>query len=260
MILRWLKDLRRKKLISKAPPEGLIETLKKEMPLFNHLNTDDQKELIDHVKVLLHEKHFVGAHGLSVSDEMRFLICGQAAVLLLHRKTDYFPNVSKIVIYESAFASIVDENIGGNVYLQKYQPRVGESNYKTGTVVLSWMSTFKGAQNPSDGHNVVLHEFAHQLDSETGSTNGAPPLSSNTAYRAWAEEMSKDFFQLQNQVEESRKTFIDQYGATSPAEFFAVVTEAFFEKPIGLRKKHPELYKILSDFYLQDPARYFTLK
>lgn len=258
MILRWLRDRRRKKVTSMPPPVGLLQTLEKELPLFSSLSTDDKKELINHTKILLNEKHFVGAHDLTVTDRMKFLICAQAAILLLHRQTDYFPNVSNIVLYESSFASMVDEGIGGDVYIQKYQSRVGESNYRTGTVVLSWTSTFEGAQNPSDGHNVVLHEFAHQLDSETGSTNGAPLLSSNTAYRVWAKEMTKDFYELQHDIKKHQKSFIDQYGATNPAEFFAVLTEAFFEKPKGLKRHHPELYTVLSNFYKQDPVKYFS--
>jgi Mlc titration factor MtfA (ptsG expression regulator) len=260
MIFKWLRNRRRKKVISSDSPSGLVKTLESWLPLYSRLNKKDRLELIGHVNVLLNEKRFIGAHDLKVTDQMKFLICGQAAMLLLHRKTNYFPNVNNIIIYESAFASMIDEGIGGNTYIKKYQPRVGESNSHTGTIVLSWASALAGASNPSDGQNVVLHEFAHQLDSEDGKTNGAPLLPSNTAYRVWAKEMTKEFYQLQDDLRKDRKTFIDKYGATNPAEFFAVITESFFEKPQGLKKKYPDLYKVLSKFYKQDPTSYFKVE
>lgn len=249
-----LKDKRRERLKAMPTPEAWRTLLDREMAVYKCLSPDDRAELEGHTKVLLAEKSFVGANGLVVTDEMRVLICAQAAMLLLHRTAHYFPNVDTVVIYEDAFVSNIREDMGG-AYLSKPQARIGESNAKTGVVVLAWATVRTEAANPKCGRNVVLHEFAHQLDSENGYVDGAPALSSSSAYRAWSRVMSHEFEHLRKDVEHHHKTFIDEYGATSPAEFFAVITEAFFEKPCGLKRRHPELYDLLADFYQQNPAK-----
>ena len=121
-------------------------------------------------------------------------------------------------------------------------------------VVLAWDSVLSGAAAIPDGHNVVLHEFAHQLDQESGVGDGAPVLPRRSMYVAWARVLGHDFDQLVRDTAHHHRTLIDRYGATTPAEFFAVATETFFEKPRQLRSKHPELYLQLQQFYSQDPA------
>jgi Mlc titration factor MtfA (ptsG expression regulator) len=123
-----------------------------------------------------------------------------------------------------------------------------------GTLVLSWEDVKRSAADIHDGHNVVLHEFAHQLDAEDGATDGAPRLPKRSMYVAWARVLSQEYEQLLRDLEHHRRDCIDAYGATNPAEFFAVVTECFFEKPAQMKKKHPELYEQLKLFYRQDPG------
>jgi hypothetical protein len=130
---------------------------------------------------------------------------------------------------------------------------VGES-WGHGNVVLAWDEVKHSAFDLHDGHNVVFHEFAHQLDEEDGSSNGAPILPQRAMYGAWARILGQDYAQLVSDAEEGRDSFLDQYGATNPAEFFAVATEAFFESPVKLRTRHPQLYKELMLYYQQDPA------
>jgi Mlc titration factor MtfA (ptsG expression regulator) len=133
------------------------------------------------------------------------------------------------------------------------QARLGES-WARDVVVLAWDSVLSGAADIHDGHNVVLHEFAHQLDQECNAGQGVPVLPRRSMYVAWARVLGQDFDQLVRDTEHHHRTLMDQYGATNPAEFFAVATETFFEKPLRLREKHPQLYSQLQQFYRQDPA------
>lgn len=251
------KERRRDRLKAATFPSEWRKHLEAEMPLYKCLTEGDRAELEGHLKVLIGEKKFIGANGVTITDEMRVLVCAQAAMLLLHRKPHYFPNVDTIVIYEGAFVSNIKEDAGGGAFLEKPQARIGESNSNVGVVVLAWNSVRSGASNPRAGQNVVFHEFAHQLDSENGSVDGAPVLPSTSAYRAWSSVMTEEFDHLRSEVQHHHKTFIDEYGATSPAEFFAVITEAFFERPIGMKKRHPHLYELLADFYKQNPVEAF---
>ncbi|PIK14803.1 M90 family metallopeptidase [Halobacteriovorax sp. JY17] len=255
-MFNWFKNRRRKKYLEMEFSKEWLDILNKEMPLYITLNEQDKRELEATLKILYHEKEFIGAHGLLVTEEMKVLICAEASLLLLHRPKDYFPNVNTIVIYETTFCSEIRQPLAGGFSLSKKEARIGESNHHTKTVVLAWDSVKGQALNPHSGRNVVLHEFAHQLDSETGIVNGAPRLSSNSSYRAWANIMSSEFNHLKDDIKHHHKTFIDQYGATSGAEFFAVITESFFEKPITFKRKHPDLYDQLQGFYKQDPTSY----
>jgi Mlc titration factor MtfA (ptsG expression regulator) len=138
------------------------------------------------------------------------------------------------------------------VVVESDEVRLGES-WSRGTIVLAWDHVQRGA-SLLDGHNVVLHEFAHQLDAEDGSVDGAPELGSRAHYRAWAQVLGAEYKELSDRVHAGRRSDIDAYGATSPPEFFAVVTELFFEQPTKLRARHPELYEELRSFYNQDPG------
>lgn len=253
-MLRYFKNKRRKKIQSIPLSNHRRQILIDHLPLYRRLPPSDQNELENTLKVLIDEKLFIGTNGLEVTEEMRVLICGQASLLLLHRKSDFFPNVNTIVIYPQAFVSNIKEYLGGGAYLEKPSARIGESSSQSEVIVLAWDSARAGLSNNCDGRNVILHEFAHQLDSEDGSTDGAPLLASASAYRAWSLVMSEEFERLHQDISHHRETFIDEYGATSPAEFFAVLTESFFEKPSGLKNFHPEIYQLLVDFYRQDPV------
>jgi MtfA peptidase len=132
--------------------------------------------------------------------------------------------------------------------------RAGES-WRTGVVVLSWNHVLRRSPAVPEGRNVALHEFAHQIDQENGFVNGAPDLSTNSQYATWARVLGSEFATLSKQTAADQPTLIDKYGATEPAEFFAVVTEYFFEKSLQLQQRHPELYEELRRFYRQDPAK-----
>ncbi len=207
------------------------------------------------MQVFIAEKHFEGCGGLDITDEIKVTIAAQACLLLLHRKTDYYPRLFSILVYPSAYVAKTVSHSPGGVVSEEFDARLGEA-WAHGTVVLSWDDVRHGAADIHDCHNVTLHEFAHQLDQEDGSAEGAPVLESRSMYVAWARVLGDAFEQLRHATETGRPTLLDKYGATNPAEFFAVVTECFFEKPVELKRKHPELYEELKTFFHQDPVTY----
>ncbi len=205
------------------------------------------------IPIFLAEKTFEGCGGLTVSEEMKVTIAAQACLLLLHRDTDIYPRLVTILVYPSAYVARDVRPIGGPLVLEGQSARLGES-WTTGVVVLSWDDVQAGASDIHDGHNLVLHEFAHQLDREDGAINGTPLLEQRSQYLAWGRVLTAEFERLQRDSQLGRATVLDDYGATDPAEFFAVATECFFEKPRTLKKRHPALYEELKTFYRQDPA------
>lgn len=227
--------------------------LQQRMPYFKKMPTDLQLQLKRHIQVFLSEKKFIGLNGISITDEIRVTIAAQACLLLLNRKTNYYPKLTSILVYPRSFVKkhqII--NADGVQYTQN-SALAGES-WGYGKIVLSWQDTLNGAHLPDDGHNVVIHEFAHQLDQEDGFANGAPILGANQTYQGWAEVFSAQFKQLQHQVQAGHHSIFDYYGATNPAEFFAVASEVFFEKSEQLSREHPKLYQQLSLYYRVDPT------
>jgi Mlc titration factor MtfA (ptsG expression regulator) len=226
------------------------------VPIFRGLPSADQAELLGHVQVFLNEKYFEGCGGLKVTDEMRVTIAAQACLLLLHRETDYYPELVTILIYPSAYIAREDRYLGNNIWAQGEDDCLGHTGWRMGSLVLAWDEAKRGAADPTDGRNLVMHEFAHQLDFEDSQTDGAPNLSTRRESLEWARVMSREFEALQRADEAGISTVLDTYGTTDPAEFFAVATEAFFERPLALRAKHPEMYAQLTAFYCQDPVSY----
>jgi len=248
----FFKNRRREALRAQplSPEERAV--LDKNIPYLSSLSKEDRDELEILVRIFLAEKSFEGCGGLELTDEIKLTIAGQACLLLLHRETDIYPNVDAIVVYPSAYRVPTAQH-DGLVVLEEDQTRLGES-WQRGLVVLAWDHVLAGAAQPRDGQNVVLHEFAHQLDGESGDMNGTPELGTRARYTAWAHVLGDEFEELSERLHSGRKSDIDPYGATNPAEFFAVLTEMFFEKPQALKRHHAELYAELAEFYKQDPA------
>jgi Mlc titration factor MtfA (ptsG expression regulator) len=249
----WLKRRRRDTIRQRPFPAEWRAIVKKNVPYAARLPPADQEELVGHVQVFLAEKHFEGCAGLSITDEVRLTIAAQACVLLLHRRTDYYPNLVSILVYPTTYLVPGGRRGADGLVVDTPEARLGES-WARDVVVLAWDSVLSAASDIHEGHNVVLHEFAHQLDQEDGVGDGAPILAQRSLYVGWARVLGHDFDQLVRDTERHHRTLIDHYGATNPAEFFAVVTETFFAKPRQLRAKHPALYRQLQQFYLQDPA------
>ena len=251
-----LKERRRRRLREQPLPDEWRALITRNLPFFSRLPAPDQKELLGHVQVFLAEKRFEGCAGLELTDEIRLTIATQACLLLLHRKTDYYPRLLTILVYPSGF--IVDDSrpLGSDIWQEGKEARLGETGRQMGSLVLAWDAARRGALDPSDGQNLVLHEFAHQLDFEDFATDGVPALASRNDQRSWAEVMKIEFAALRAADETGIPTLLDGYGATNPAEFFAVATEAFFERPLALRQARPRLYSELQRFFRQNPELY----
>jgi Mlc titration factor MtfA (ptsG expression regulator) len=147
-------------------------------------------------------------------------------------------------------------SIGGGIWEEGDEERLGHTHERMGVIVLAWDAALHGSRIWNDGPNVVLHEFAHQLDFENASTDGTPLLDSRQQYISWARVLGAEYEQLRHIEASGGDSFLDTYGASNPAEFFAVVTEFFFERPAELQLRHPSLYEELRKFYRQDPASF----
>ena len=242
----------RNKLKSRLFPESWNSILSKNMPYLQIMPEALQVQLKQHILVFLDEKAFYGFEGIEITDEIKVTVAAQACLLLLNRETDYYPALKSIYIYPAAF--VAQHASPGAAGVLNNQRRVlsGES-WGLGKVVLSWHDTKVGADLIDDGHNVVIHEFAHQLDQETGSANGAPFLKSKKN-SGWATVLKEEFEHLQEATRAGDHSLLDSYGATNPAEFFAVATEVFFERPVELSSLHPRLYNQLQAYYQVNPA------
>ena len=235
-------------------PRAWEAVLNENMQLYPRLSAADQAELKRHMLVFLDEKHFEGCNGLEMTDEIRVTIAGNACLLQLHRKPDYFPELVTILVYPEAFVARHTEVDEHGFEMQDPVENAGES-WDGGNVILAWNSAKHGALDPRDGLNVVLHEFAHQLDSTHGPGDGAPPMPRAQA-REWARVFQAEYDKLCEEVETGRETVLDDYAATNPAEFFAVAVETFFEKPTQMKEHHPALYNQLQAWFKQDPANW----
>lgn len=247
-------QFRRARIRRQPFPRAWREVLQRRWPGFLQLPADLQLQLKKHTQVLLAEKPFIGCRGLVVSDEMRVLIAAQAALLLLNRRAGYFRNLRQVLVYPGAF--VVDRAVNeGGVVRDERRALAGES-WQQGQLILSWDDVLQGAATANDGRNVVIHEFAHQLDQEADGANGTPLLGSRTRRARWAAVMSAEFEQLQQRVQGGLGGLIDPYAATDPAEFFAVVSEVFFEQPGALAVAHPALFREFAQYYATNPLHW----
>lgn len=256
-----LRKRRRNRIRNRPFPAEWRNILERSFPIYRRLNQQDRTELEGHILVFLAEKQFEGCGGQEITDEVRVLIAAQACLLLLHRQTDYYPQLKSVLVYPSTFIAKTHRREEWETTDRWARARLGES-WQQGAVVLAWDAARKGAEEPSDGRNLVLHEFAHQLDQEDGLADGVPQLGGSGVaerrgrYTVWAKAFEREFRALNQVLEQNNDTLLDAYGATDYAEFFAVATECFFEKPHQLKKRHPQLYAQLQRFYQQDPTNF----
>src|SRR5713101_3745036 len=256
MIFEFLKQWRRRRLRSRPFPKKWLTLIQRHVVFFRRLSASDRAELLGHIQIFLAEKRFEGCGGFEITDEVRVTIAAQACLLLLHRRTDYFPGLLTILVYPLTYMVEERRQVGEHVWEEGTVSRLGETGRRMGSLVLAWGAVKHGAADPSDAKNVVLHEFAHQLDFENHAADGVPALATSEEQLAWSEVMRTEFASLRAADETGVPTLLDIYGARNPAEFFAVSVEAFFERPRGLRARYPKLYEQLRNYFQQDPVEY----
>lgn len=248
-----LARLWRRQRITRRPfPFAWREILRRRVPLARELPAAQQLRLKKHIQVLLAEVPFIGCAGLTIDDEMRVTIAAQAAFLLLGRGGS-FGNLREVLVYPGHFVVPRSEAGAGGVVHEGRDVLAGQS-WQRGQVIVAWDAVRDGAADAHDGANVVMHEFAHQLDQDSGAANGAPYVGRGALQQAWARVMNQEFEALRDRLANALPGLIDPYAATSPAEFFAVATEHFFEQPAALAAERPALYEQLRRCYRLDPA------
>ncbi|MBI3285775.1 MAG: zinc-dependent peptidase [Burkholderiales bacterium] len=241
-----------KRALVRPFPAAYSRILRKNLPVYARLPADLQAQLKRLIKQFLHQKEFIGCNGFQITDEVRVTIAAKAGLLLLNRPTGVYPALKKVLVYPTVFIAPRTEMRPGGVLSHGHQSLSGES-WNDDRVILAWDHALPTRENFVPGHDVVLHEFAHQLDSESGVTNGAPLLAGKAQYRRWSAVLSQEFEALQDAVDAGQETLIDPYGASDPAEFFAVATETFFENSSAMAYYHPALYAQLQAYYRVDP-------
>lgn len=255
-MFQWLANRRRTKLTSAPFPPVWEDVILRNVAHYGSLNEAERAHLRALVQVFITEKYWEGCGGLVMTDEIRATISAQACLLLLNLPHNYYQNVESILVYPSTVvppprapgffeASIAPpEDVG---------PIIGEALYQ-GPVIIIWDAALHGGRHPELGHNVVYHEFSHKLDMLTGAANGTPALRDREEYQDWVRVCSRDYLRLRDDAAHGRESFMDDYGATDEAEFFAVATEQFFDRPQVMLVQAPDLYRVLKEYYCQDPA------
>jgi len=248
LVQRTRREKRRAQLLKVRFTEAERADLIKDFPLYKRLPESLRDELDGLCHVFIAEKNFEACGGMpEVTDHMKRVIAAQACLLLVNRKHDFYRNLRSVLLYPSAY-TVKNEHGGEDV-------RLGES-WNSGSVILAWESVVSGGRDEKDGHDVTLHEFAHQLDQVDGAADGVPELADSKRYREWSAAFQPAFAKFQRKLSRGKRTVIDPYGATNPAEFFAVLTETFYEKPRQLKKHYPEVYAQLCDYYRVDPLEW----
>lgn len=238
-LARWLRE---------PFPEAWRVVLRRNMPLYRVMPREVRLALERKVMRFLAEKTFEACGTLErVTDEVAVTIAGHSCLLIAGRPGEAtYPWLSAVLVYPDAFLSTSTRS-------DSAEARVGESDSR-GVVALSWREIRSNIAHSGNGHSVILHEFAHQLDAEDSGMDGMPWIPDEASRESWLHDMRAAYEKLR---EEGEYGALDDYGALEPAEFFAVATEAFFENAVRFREYHPDLHRHLRNYYRLDPARWF---
>jgi Mlc titration factor MtfA (ptsG expression regulator) len=222
------------------------------LPIYGALPTELRARLNENISRFIPRVYWEATGDLELTEEMIVAVAAQACLLTMNMQGNPYTILKTIIIFPKVFEH-QGESRGSGGTVTESRHRVSGISYGSGTVSLAWDQTQHGGRNMHDGQNVVFHEFAHQLDQADGYANGAPILRRPADYKTWARVMQDAYEQLVERSSKGKVTLLDDYGATDPAEFFAVATEIFFEKSAKMNKRYPELYEIMSQYYQLDP-------
>jgi hypothetical protein len=248
----WWTRRRHRQLRLRPFPRAWRRILERRVPLVQQLPAPLRSRLQGLIQVFLADKPFIGCGGQAVDDEVRVTVAAQACLLLLGQPGEAcYPRLRQVLVYPEPFVVPRRELLPGGVVDEQPQVLAGES-WAQGQVVLAWSEVLAGAADPGDGRNVVLHEFAHQIDQDSGQADGQPWQHDALARQRWAAALDEGLMRLRGET----SAIFDAYGRTGPAEFFAVATEAFFERPADVAADAPALYEALSRLYRLDPQRW----
>ena len=247
----WVRRRARKRLLHSPLDDHARAIIAREVPLTRKLPPALRERLEGKINLFLEQVEFLGCNGLEVTEDMRLSIAAQACLLVVNTET-WYANLRTILIYPGAFKSRRAQH-HGYVVTEREIVRVGES-WPRGPVILSWAAAEGGASDAADGHNVVFHEFAHQIDDLSGQTDGVPALARDQSFAGWERAFVSAFQRHVAAVEAGRPTLLDPYAAEGPEEFFAVSVEVFFERPADLRAHEPAVYAQLSKLFRVDPV------
>lgn len=250
---RGKKDAFRLELLAQPFPEEWGAWLSANMAHYRLLSDRERARLHDDARVLIAEKTWEGCDGLKVTETMKLTVAAQAALLLLGLEHDYFSRVLSVVLFPTAF------ELPAESWEERGSFALGRA-VDYGTVFLAWETVLTEGREPTTGHNLVIHEFAHQLDFLDGYTNGVPVLASREQTQRWQRVMQGTFQRLRRDLQMGRRTFLGSYAATHPTEFFSVASEKFFCLPAQLRQSHPELFEVLAEYYQVAPLGWFEGK
>jgi Mlc titration factor MtfA (ptsG expression regulator) len=250
-MFRILRDWRRRRWLQHARlPQAEWQTTVARLPLLQALNSREREQLRDLAMLFLHEKALDLAGGLERTPEMGSIIAAQACLPILNLGLDYYQGWRSVILYPEGFLTHHEYTDASGLAHNIQRPLIGEA-WERGPVILSWADVIDSFEQP--GLNVVIHEMAHKLDMLTGQVNGLPPLHRGMSLPAWSVAFNEAYGQLCQEVERGRTTALDPYAVESPGEFFAVISETFFETPEVVSATYPQIYEQLKAFYRQDP-------
>jgi len=255
-MFKWLANRRRRKLTAEPFPSAWEEIVRRNVAHYCMLNAEERARLRALIQVFIAEKYWEGAGSLVLDDEIRVTISAQACLLLLGLEHNYYRNVQTIIVYPSTVVPPQRKPGSFEITLspiEQSRPIIGQA-FHHGPVIIIWDAALQGGRHPERGHNVIYHEFAHKLDMLDGAADGTPPLRDRAEYMDWVETCADEYLRLKKNAERGRTSFLNAYGATNEAEFFAVATEQFFDRPDVMIKHAPDLYRVLKAYYHQDPV------
>jgi len=250
-----LRNRRRKKLLAQPLSDEWRQIIARNVAVYSLLSPAEQQRLVGAARIIAAERRFEGCKGLAITEEIRVTIAVQAALLLLGEDGYYFDRVEAFLVYPYVVV-LPSHGTRGRDDDDFERVASGVAEHE-GQIVLSWPDVLRGGSSASDAQNVVIHELAHHLDGLDGEMGGSPPTATQAERNRWRDVLSRELDTLRQDLAEGRRTSLHPPAAVSTSEVFAYGTECFFEKPLELRARHPELFACFHNFYKVDPCPWF---